>query len=244
MPRTQFAVAASLVLLSTACGVLSGCSAAPGEDVNDSSASELSLSSARKTAYNFFISKGLKSYQAAAIVGNLMQESNVDPTAVQYGNGPGRGIAQWSVGGRWNHDTNDNVTSFAAKQGTSAWSLTTQLDFIWYELTNFSGYGLSELKNSLNLTQAVVAFQNRFEGCGTCNQSKRISSAAAVLSDYGQGSSSSSSAASCYSGTLGKSVPHDTCVESKFDGVWYQCDDGSWVDRWSDPRACASVHPL
>ncbi|HEX7604520.1 MAG TPA: phage tail tip lysozyme [Polyangiaceae bacterium] len=243
MPRTQFAVAASVLLLSTACGVLSGCSATTGEDVNDSSESELSLSSSQKSAYNYFISKGLKNYQAAAIVGNLMQESNVDSTAVQYGNGPGRGIAQWSVGGRWNHDANDNVTAFAAKHGASPWALTTQLDFIWYELTSFSGYGLSELKNSVNLTQAVVAFQNRFEGCGTCNQSGRISDAAKVLSAYGQGSSSSSAAA-CYSGTLGKSVPHDTCVESKYDKVWYQCDNGSWVDRWSDPSACASVHPL
>lgn len=236
-------LAATLVLLSTACGVLSGCSATPGEDVNDSSESELSMSSAKKTAYNFFVSKGLKSYQAAAVVGNLMQESNVDPNAVQYGGGPGRGIAQWSVGGRWNHDANDNVTSYAAKHGVSPWALTTQLDFIWYELTTFSGYGLSELKNSVNITQAVIAFQNRFEGCGTCNQSKRISYASQVLADYGQGGGSSSSAA-CWSGTLGKSVPHDTCVESKFDGVWYQCDNGSWVDRWSDPSPCASVHPL
>ena len=243
MPRTPIALAASLVLLSAACGVLSGCSAATGEDVNDSSASELSMSSAKKTAYNYFVAKGLKSYQAAAIVGNLMQESNVDPTAVEYGGGPGRGIAQWSVGGRWNHDANDNVTSYAAKRGLSPWALTTQLDFTWYELTNFSGYGLSELKSSVNLTQAVVAFQNRFEGCGTCAQSKRISDAAQVLSAYGQ-ATNPSSAAACYSGTLGRSVPNDTCVESKYDGVWYQCDDGSWVDRWSDPRSCASVHPL
>jgi hypothetical protein len=244
MPRHPLTLAATLVLLSTACGVFSGCAATTEEDVNDSSASELSLSSSQKSAYNYFISKGLKSYQAAAIVGNLMQESSVDPTAVQYGGGPGRGIAQWSVGGRWNHDANDNVTSYASSHGTSPWALTTQLDFIWYELTSFSGYGLSELKNSVNVTQAVIAFQNRFEGCGTCNQSRRISDAAAVLSAYGQGSSSSSSAAACYSGTLGKSVPHDTCVESKYDKVWYQCDNGSWVDRWSDPNACASIHPL
>src|SRR5262245_59249479 len=59
-------------------------------------------------AFTFFVSKGLTPIQAAGIVGNLDQESGVDPNSVQYGGGPGRGIAQWSVGGRWDTSTNDN----------------------------------------------------------------------------------------------------------------------------------------
>jgi hypothetical protein len=48
----------------------------------------------------------------------------------------------------------------------------------------------------------------------------------------------------CYSHTLAKEVADDTCVQSEYDHRWYQCAGGSWVDRWTDPNACASVHAL
>jgi MYXO-CTERM domain-containing protein len=137
-----------------------------------------------KAAFDYFLGKGLTNFQAAGIVGNLDQESGVDPTAVQAG-GPGRGIAQWSVGGRWDTDANDNATWYAAQQGQSVDSLQLQLDFIWYELTTFSNYGLAALQQSTNVTDATVAFQNDFEGCGTCDQSQRIAYAQNVLSTYG-----------------------------------------------------------
>jgi hypothetical protein len=50
--------------------------------------------------------------------------------------------------------------------------------------------------------------------------------------------------ATCHSDTLGRDVPGNTCVQSSSDGLWYQCDDGSWVDRESDPAACIAVYPL
>ncbi|MEO8878447.1 MAG: phage tail tip lysozyme [Polyangiaceae bacterium] len=169
-----------------------GLAACSGETPNDSdegattSDDEAAVSTpANETAYNFFVSKGLKNFQAAGIVGNLDQESGVDPTAIEYGGGPGRGIAQWSVGGRWNADRGDNVAAYASSHGESAWSLTTQLNFIWFELTTFSGYGLSRLRASTNITIATIAFQDDFEGCGTCDQSHRISFAEAVLRAYG-----------------------------------------------------------
>jgi hypothetical protein len=137
-----------------------------------------------ETAFDFFVSKGLAGFQAAGIVGNLDQESNDDPTAVQSG-GPGRGIAQWSVGGRWDTDTNDNVVSYASKEGESSTSLQLQLEFIWYELTTFLGYGLAALKASTNVTDATIAFETDFEGCGECDQSNRISYAEAALAAYG-----------------------------------------------------------
>jgi uncharacterized protein (TIGR03382 family) len=137
-----------------------------------------------KAAFQYFVGKGLTNFQAAGIVGNLDQESGVDPNAVQQ-NGPGRGIAQWSVGGRWDTDSNDNAAWFAKNKGQSIWSLQLQLDFIWYELTTFSGYGLASLKNTANVTDATVVFQTDFEGCGQCLQSQRIAYAKAVLAAYG-----------------------------------------------------------
>jgi lysozyme C len=52
----------------------------------------------------------------------------------------------------------------------------------------------------------------------------------------------------CYSGTLEEMEPAKTCVESKFDNLWYQCEAGSWVrggESGSGPSGtCASRHPL
>lgn len=219
-----------------------GCTASSEDAGSDSS--EAALSNNQKSAYNFFVQKGLKNYQAAAIVGNLIQESSVIPTSVQYGGGPGRGIAQWSVGGRWDHDYHDNVTWYASVHGLNRWALTTQLDFIWYELETFHGYGLGALKGSGGVSSATVAFQDDFEGCGQCDQSKRIAYADQVLAAYGHGGGSSGGGKQCYSGTLRREMPDNACVQSKYDDAWYQCDNGEWVDRWSDPTACNGVHPL
>jgi MYXO-CTERM domain-containing protein len=191
MRRMSLAVVVrwSLVAVGLAASVsIAGCGAGPGESTGETS--EAVNFANDKAAFDYFLGKGLASFQAAGIVGNLDQESGVDPLAVQSG-GPGRGIAQWSVGGRWDTDPNDNATAYAAQQGQSVDSLQLQLDFIWYELTTISGYGLAALKASTDVTSATIAFQNDFEGCGTCDQATRIAYAQNVLSLYGSDSGDS-----------------------------------------------------
>jgi hypothetical protein len=210
--------------------------------------SEASLSNNAQTAFNYFVAKGLTEVQSAGIVGNLMQESSVLPTAVEYGGGPGRGIAQWSVGGRWNTGRN-NVTSFAAARGVSRWALTTQLDFIWYELDTVGGFGLAELRGASTITAAVTAFQNKYEICGSCAQAKRLQYAQQVLADYGSAGTGgtgtgTTNGATCYSGTLDRDMPANACVQSMYDDQWYQCSNGEWVDRWTDPAPCNGTYPL
>jgi Phage tail lysozyme len=172
----------SLAAVGLAVAVV-GCGTGPGEPLGQT-ASAITGFPNDQTAFDYFLGKGLANFQAAGIVGNLDQESGVDPTAVEAG-GPGRGIAQWSVGGRWDTDANDNAEWYATQQGQSVDSLQLQLDFIWYELTTFPGYGLAALQQSTNVTDATVAFQNDFEGCGTCDQSTRIAYAENVLSEFG-----------------------------------------------------------
>lgn len=228
-PWTKRVFQASAVL---ALGItVVGCDVAPS-GTEDSSTSADALSTNEKTAYEYFVGKGLKNYQAAAIVGNLIQESSVNPTIAQIGGGPGRGIAQWSVGGRWDHDGGDNVTWFAATHGESRWALKTQLDFTWYELTHFSGYGLSELKAAGNISAATIAFQDRFEGCGQCDQTNRIHFAEEVLAAFG-GSSGSGG---------GGGTSADKCSEGNgFCTETLQCDNGHWIIRSDDPNACTTV---
>ncbi len=213
--------------------------------------SEAALSNNEQTAFNYFVAKGLTKVQSAGIVGNLMQESSVLPTAVEYGGGPGRGIAQWSTGGRWDSSHNDNVTSYASQHGVSRMQLGTQLDFIWYELTTYSQYGLASLEAATTVSAAVYAFQAKYEICGTCAATKRNQYANEVLAAYGGaggggggGGGGGATGNACYSNTLGTNMPDNACVQSKSDHLWYQCSNGLWVDRWSDPEACNGVHPL
>ena len=246
-----------------------GCASEAPVEGEGASSNALSTSANQHTAYSFFVGKGLTKIQSAAIVGNLIQESGVSPTIAQAG-GPGRGIAQWSVGGRWDHTPGDNLHSFAASRGESATSLDAQLEFIWFELENFPQYGLAKLENAKTLSTAVVAFQTDFEVCGACNQSRRIQDAQSVLNAFGNeatpvdtndqsgpsnggtsGTSGTSNAnntpaeeAGCYSPTLEREMPANACVQSQTDSVWYQCANGAWVPRESVAAACNGEFPL
>jgi hypothetical protein len=173
-----------ILLSSLVLGIVaSGCGApVPGETIGQTS--EAITFANDQPAFDYFRAKGLTAVQAAGIVGNLDQESGVDPTAVEQG-GPGRGIAQWSVGGRWDTDSDDNATWYASKEGLPLLSLQLQLDFIWYELTTFSGYGLADLQAATTVSAATIAFETDFEACGECDQSTRIMYAENVLAAFG-----------------------------------------------------------
>ncbi|MEO8551177.1 MAG: phage tail tip lysozyme [Kofleriaceae bacterium] len=145
---------------------------------------EQELSSNQHAAFNYFVARGLTKRQAAGIVGNLIQESSVIPTAKEFGGGPGRGIAQWSLGGRWNVSHHDNMTWYASQHGLSRWGLTAQLRFTWYELHDVGGYGLTALRKTTTIAGATIAFERDFEKCGTCAQSKRISYAHQVYNAF------------------------------------------------------------
>jgi hypothetical protein len=139
-------------------------------------------------AFDYFVSKGLTERQSAGILGNLIQESGspINPYANQAG-GPGMGIAQWSEGGRWDTDSRDNMVWYAGLSGRSRYGLTAQLDFTWYELTTFSGFGLASLRSSTTVDSATTVFMQKFERCGTCATTQRIAYANDVLRRYGSG---------------------------------------------------------
>jgi hypothetical protein len=192
--RTLRALATTVLTVAVAVGVavtLAGpAGAVPTMNAAGMSPAALSpaaiIRSNEQTAFNYFVNKGMTKIRAAGVIGNLDQESGMDPTIKQYGGGPGRGIAQWSVGGRWDTYAQDNVVWYAANKdgGLSRWSLQAQLDFIWYELHTFSYYGFSDLHNATTIDQAVIAFQNGYEGCGDCNTAARESYAHDAYNRY------------------------------------------------------------
>ena len=164
-----------------------GCSA---PDADPLETTHEALNANDKTAYDYFLGKGLTNFQAAGVVGNLDQESGVDPTIHQQGGGVGRGIAQWSTGARWDTTNNDNVLAFATQKGQSATSLGLQLDFMWYELTTFPEYGLADLKATANITDATQVVEDKYEGCVYANYPEcalpaRINFAKGIFAAYG-----------------------------------------------------------
>lgn len=82
--------------------------------------------------FNFFLSKGLSTEQAAGIAGNAMQESSGDPAASNNGNY--LGIFQWSANDRW-----PGLVAWVEDQeelkqrGFGPDSLEGQLAFSWHE---------------------------------------------------------------------------------------------------------------
>lgn len=169
------ATGVAVVAVSTTSAVAAPAIAHGGMSPNSSSRAAAINRSNEQKAFDFFVSKGLSKKQAAGIVGNFDQESGMDPTIKQLGGGPGRGIAQWSVGGRWDTSSGDNQVDYTASHGGgSSFQLQPQLDFTWYELSHFSGYGLSALKATNYVNDATTVFAAKFEVCGDCNNAARI----------------------------------------------------------------------
>jgi len=122
---------------------------------------DLGCSRNAAVAFDFFVRRGLRDFQAAAIVGNLQWESKLnprldvpDPTKSNPG-ARGRGIAGWGPP-RW-----QNLLAFAAER--DPWSLDVQLEFLWHELQSAPSFGLEPLLAATTAADATIVFQDRFE---------------------------------------------------------------------------------
>lgn len=157
--------------------------------------SAISGSNNAQIAFNYFTSKGLTVEQSAGIVGNFEVEApGVDPMADQP-NGPGRGIAQWSEGGRW-----DTLLKFASIRNVDPLSLQTQLDFVWFELTgdptteglpgaNRRG-AYDALIKTTTIVEAVNVFVTLYEGAGIPHTDRRIREAEKAFNAYASSATS------------------------------------------------------
>ncbi|MGH3056487.1 MAG: phage tail tip lysozyme, partial [Gaiellaceae bacterium] len=161
-----------------------GCTTGAGVDVN------LVGNDNIEKAYNFLVSQGLQNFQAAGIVGNLMQESGVNPKSNQ-GGGPGKGIAQWSEGGRWNVLVGWVAVGdhFPDGKPRDPLSLEGQLAFMLHEMKDVAPWNetMPALKGTTTVEQATQVFEDKFEKAGTPNMPNRIKYARQVLDKYGGG---------------------------------------------------------
>lgn len=126
--------------------------------------------------WNFFAGKGMSEGAIAGIMGNLQQESQLDPTA------PNGGLAQW-LGPR-----RKALNSYAQETGGDVNSMETQLNFLWKELSSGQFGSIDEL-NKLNPTEAAKYFEKHYEKAGKPMMEKRIGYANDWYNQYGNGKS-------------------------------------------------------
>ena len=118
---------------------------------------------------------GLTPTAAVGIVANLKAESNLDPAIKQLSGGPGRGLAQWEKGGRYDTDP-INLVKFAKKKGTNWSDLDTQIDFILHEMERHPEYKRVKdmLNKAGNVEDATLIFLKKYEKAGTPHTDKRL----------------------------------------------------------------------
>ena len=199
-------------------------------------------------AYNFFVQNGLKNFQSAGILGNLRQESGVNPKSNQSG-GPGRGIAQWSEGGRWEALKKwvADASHFPDNKPRDPESLDGQLAFLWHEMKDVSPWNqtLPEVKAAQTVEQATQAFEESFEKAGIPNMPNRIKYAREVLNKFGGGTASTPATDQTNPDT-GEAVsdcPAASAGNSQFvDGfvVYNQCDPAWGNKAYGSSRICPS----
>jgi hypothetical protein len=160
----------------------------------DSAAADAALTgnTNAEKAFNYFIGKGLSAQAAAGIVGNMMAESagnteNLDTHAHNDISGTHDGIVQWSTS-RWN-------ALKSHESGKDVYALSTQLDYVWYELTKGSyGAVLGEIKNASSAAEAATAFNLNYEVSGD-DSGNREANARRIFAKYGGNAATGAAAA-------------------------------------------------
>lgn len=182
---------------------------ADGTGTSTSGYSELTGGSTEQIIWNFFRNLGYSAAATAGLMGNLYQESGLNPAIIQgNGKGPAAGIAQWenynTKSGRWL-----NMSNYAASKGKDWTDLQSQLEFIDQELNGLDfyfshdiSYGgkipgstlsnagavpttFAQWKNSNDVDMATRQFEGAFERAGKPMMNVRLSKANEYFTSLG-----------------------------------------------------------
>ena len=132
-------------------------------------------------AFNFLVGNGYSKIQAAAICGNFVIRSGMDP--IKQSDVPGDasfGIAQWNPeAGRL-----QKLQSYAVDRYMNFKKIETQLQFFHYEFTTEVSYGYNKFKAMTNIEKTTSHICNKYDDNNT-NLVRRIAAAKRVLETYG-----------------------------------------------------------
>lgn len=133
--------------------------------------------SAAEKVWNFFKAKGFSNEAIAGIMGNIHQESSMNPAAIES-NGQGHGLCQWSFGRR------TRLFERASAAGKPWQDIELQLTLLWDELCGLDSAtkfimdkkygGLESFKQTDSIVWAVEAFEKSFERAGKPVMTRRI----------------------------------------------------------------------
>ena len=132
-------------------------------------------SNAEKVFRHLVDKEGFTPEAAAGIIGNLMQESSVDPKKLQLNGGKGRGIMQWTVNERW-------ASMQAWAKGKDPWALETQVQWMIKEMKDYGTY--NRIKNVKDHKKAVEIFESEMERAGTPNYPARYAYASSAYGSF------------------------------------------------------------
>lgn len=129
--------------------------------------------------WNFFKAKGFSDEAVAGIMGNIQQESSMNPAAEERnGAGEGRGLCQWSFGRR------TRLFERAEAAGKPWTDIEIQLTLLWDELNGLDAAtknimdkkygGLENFKRTTDIQWAVEAFEKSFERAGKPMLERRV----------------------------------------------------------------------
>ena len=151
------------------------------------------ISDVAQAVWTFFTGKGFTPQCTAGIMGNLQQESGMDPARLQSGGGKGRGICQWTV----SEDRFKNMEALAKSRGKDWTDLQTQLDWLDMELQGKDPTtanllkkkvgGYENFKRLTNINQACTVFEESFERAGKPMMEKRFAYAKQFYDKFASG---------------------------------------------------------
>lgn len=141
----------------------------------------------KDSVWKILRSMGYSKAATAGIMGNMQQESGVNPSAIQgNGRGPAAGIVQWE-----NYNTKSarwaSMAQYASSKGKEWTDLQSQLEYLDKEMRGADSTTLSLLKKKVggydqfkaltDINKATLVFEESFERAGTPMMSNRYSAA-------------------------------------------------------------------
>jgi hypothetical protein len=153
----------------------------PGAEGEPTGSPTLTGNTNAEKVFRYLVDKeGFTPEAAAGIIGNLMQESGVNPKSRQLGGGPGRGIMQWTETERW-----ASLSAWAKNSGKDPWALETQVEWMIKEMKDYGTY--NRIKGVTSYKKAVEIFEREMERAGVPNYPRRYQFAADALASFSGG---------------------------------------------------------
>jgi len=137
-----------------------------------------------KEIYQGLLDRGYAPTQAAALAGNIVQESGGNPSALNPGEGA-NGLLQWRLD-RW-----QGLQDFAKARGTAPNDPNTQLDFIGSELSgpekrsSTAFFGAPDLASANSALKRYIRYGDQSEGTRLANAQGFLNGQAAPMSMAG-----------------------------------------------------------